>query len=326
MPFTECQLRRGCTSQAGRIRRTGTRRQRQKHLLLPAQIAIRNTTRDRPSGRSFFCFGANTPTPEFCENSRERGPRSPAGTAQGFDPPLGAQQNAAARGGGCAGVGRARRKDGDVPRRARRGRFSPGRGRQGAVPGDAAGASGARRAGAFLPGCGRKPGAGRLARVRRTKAAWWARRRGAGTLPGGGARAVYGGFPGRTRGRRVPGRRYTAGGTGITGAAGFLPGRGGRRRRTGEKRSELRGLCRVTGHRWGCGSGASEKARFRNIRKRFSRGAGFVDSELICPQKLVAMVGVHFRRRRVMNVSRRAGRAKSPAGKQNAIQRKEHTP
>ena len=195
MSFTECQLRRGCTSQAGRVRRTGTRRQRQEHLLLPAQIAIRNTTRDRPSGRSFFVLGLIPPTPEFCENSRERGPRSPAGTAQGFDPPLGAQQNAAARCGGCAGVGRARRKDGGVPRRARRG-LLPGRRGQGAVSGDATGASGARRAGAFLPGCGRKPGAGGLGRVRRTKAAWRARRRGAGTLPGGGARAVYGGFPG----------------------------------------------------------------------------------------------------------------------------------
>ena len=52
-------------------------------------------------------FWGNTPTPEFCENSHERGPRSPAGTAQGFDPPLGAQRNAAARRGGCAGVKRA---------------------------------------------------------------------------------------------------------------------------------------------------------------------------------------------------------------------------
>ena len=42
----------------------------------------------------------------------------------------------------------------------------------------AAGASGARGAGAFLPGGGGKPGAGGLGRVRRTKAAWRARRRG----------------------------------------------------------------------------------------------------------------------------------------------------
>lgn len=160
-----------------------------------------------------------------------------------------------------------------MPRRARRGRFSPGRRGQGAVPGDAAGASGARRAGAFLPGGGRKPGAGGLARVRRTKAAWRARRRGAGTLPGGGARAVYGGFPGRTRGRRVPGRRYTAGGTGITGAAGFLPGRGGRRRRTGEKRSELRGLCRVTGHRWEWRQRRGQKGPFSPYKEAFFAGA-----------------------------------------------------
>lgn len=115
---------------------------------------------------------------------------------------MGAQRNAAARGGDCAGVGRTRRKGDGVPRRAGRGRFSPGRRGQGAVSGDAAAASGARRAGAFLPGGGGKPGAGGLGRVRRTKTAWRARRRWAGVLPGGEARAVYGGFPGRTRGRR----------------------------------------------------------------------------------------------------------------------------
>lgn len=42
-----------------------------------------------------FDFWCDTPTPEFCENSHERGPRSPAGTAQGFDPPLGAHWSAA---------------------------------------------------------------------------------------------------------------------------------------------------------------------------------------------------------------------------------------
>ena len=42
-----------------------------------------------------FDFWCDTPTPEFCENSHERGPRSPAGTAQGFDPPLGAHRSAA---------------------------------------------------------------------------------------------------------------------------------------------------------------------------------------------------------------------------------------
>ena len=56
-----------------------------------------------------------------------------------------------------------RRTGGGVPRRARRGRFSPGRPGQGAVPGGAAGASGARGAGAFLPSSGGKPGAGKTA-------------------------------------------------------------------------------------------------------------------------------------------------------------------
>lgn len=138
-----------------------------------------------------FDFWSNTPTPEFCENSHERGPRSPAGTAQGFDPPLGSRRNAAgaarrlcrsqAGGGALAAVCIGGRSAGVV---------SPGQRGQGAVPGGAAGASGrrggrfrARRAGAFLPGGGGKPGAGGLARVRRTKAAWRARRRGAGEKP-----------------------------------------------------------------------------------------------------------------------------------------------
>ena len=89
-----------------------------------------------------------------------------------------------------------RRTGGGVPRRARRGRFSPGRREQSAVPGSAAGASGARGAGAFLPGSGGKPGAGGIGRVRRTKAAWQARRRRAGTWPGGAARAVCGALRG----------------------------------------------------------------------------------------------------------------------------------
>lgn len=145
---------------------------------------------------------------------------------------MGAQQNTAARCGGCAGVGRARRKDGGVPRRARRGRFSPGRRGQGAVPGDAAGAFGAgsrdvpiRRRVAN----GARAGFGR---VRRTKAACRARRRGAGTLAGrrgaGGIRrlsgadtgkaragaAVYGGRDGYNRGRRASYRNAAGGGAG----------------------------------------------------------------------------------------------------------------
>lgn len=171
-----------------------------------------------------FDFWGNTPTPEFCENSHERGPRSPGGTAEGFDPPLGAQRNAAARGGDCAGVGRTRRKGGGVPRRAGRGRFSPGRRGQGAVSGGTAGAFGAGSRG--VPSGRRAANGARagLGRVGPTKAACRARRRGAGTLSGGGARAVYGGFSGRTRGRRGLGRRYTAGGPGIAGDGGPIAG------------------------------------------------------------------------------------------------------
>ena len=52
------------------------------------QTAVRKRAAD-------FDFLGDTPTPKFCENSHERGPRSPAGTAQGFDPPLGSRRNAA---------------------------------------------------------------------------------------------------------------------------------------------------------------------------------------------------------------------------------------
>lgn len=121
--------------------------------------------------------------------------------------------------------------------------------------------------------------------------------------------AVYGGRDGYNRGRRASYRDAAGGGAGQA--------------KNALSCAACVGL-RATGGNGG--SGAGKKARFRHIRKRFSWGAGFVDSELICPQKLVALVGLLFRRRRVMNVSRRAGRAKSPAGKQNTIRRKEHTP
>ena len=118
------------------------------------QTAVRKRAAD-------FDFLGDTPTPEFCENSRERGPRSPAGTAEGFDPPLGAQRSAAARGGGCAGAGRARRKGDGVPQRAGRGRaFRRGGVRRAAVPGGTAGVFGAE-AGGFSPGGGPPTGRGR---------------------------------------------------------------------------------------------------------------------------------------------------------------------
>ena len=65
------------------------------------QTAVRKRAAD-------FDFWGDTPTPEFCENSHERGPRSPAGTAQGFDPPLGPHRSAAGTARTvCAGVKRA---------------------------------------------------------------------------------------------------------------------------------------------------------------------------------------------------------------------------
>ena len=218
-----------------------------------------------------FDFWGNTPTPEFCENSHERGPRSPAGTAQGFDPPLGAQRNAAARGGGCAGAGWARRKDGGVPRRVGRGRaFRRGGARRAAVPGGTAGVFGAE-AGGFSPGGGPPTGRGRgLAawgpqrpRVGRD-GAWRARFRAAGRGrytaafrggrgEGAGRAALYGGRAG-----------YIRGGGPIAGA---------RRHRTGKKRSELRGLCRVTGHRWEWRQRRGRKGPFSLYKEALFAGA-----------------------------------------------------
>ena len=158
-------------------------------------------------GRLILIFWGDTPTPEFCENSHERGPRSPAGTSQGFDPPLGPHRSAAGTARTvCAGVKRA--------------------------------------------------------------AAHWRR-----CASAGAAQAV---FAGAARARRSAGR--AAGASGARGAGAFLP------------------------------------------------GAALVKSELFCARILVASVGLLFRRRGVMNVSRRAGRAKSPAGKRNDQAKGAHTP
>ena len=181
------------------------------------QTAVRKRAAD-------FDFWGDTPTPEFCENSRERGPRSPAGTAQGFDPPLGAQRNAAARAAAVPEPGGRGEKAAMCFGGADAGWLLPGRRGTGAMPGGTAGAFGAGSRG--VPSGRRAANGARagLGRVGPTKAACRARRRGAGTLSGGGARAVYGGFPGRIRGRRGLGRRYTAGGPGIAGGGGPIAG------------------------------------------------------------------------------------------------------
>ena len=152
-----------------------------------------------------------------------------------------------------------RRTGGGVPRRARRGRFSPGRREQSAVPGGAAGASGARGAGAFLPGGGGKPGAGGIGRVRRTKAAWRARRRGAGTWPGGAARAVFAGAEAGKARRAAGAGRQGRGGCPLPGR---LPVAGARRAAARENGCTQRGLCRVSGHLCDRGGGLAKKPVF----------------------------------------------------------------
>ena len=184
------------------------------------QTAVRKRAAD-------FDFWGDTPTPEFCENSHERGPRSPGGTAEGFDPPLGAQRNAAARGGGCAGAGWARRKDGGVPRRVGRGRAFRRGGVRRALCQAARRAFSARKPGPFRQAAGRQRGAGeawpRGAHKGRVSGATARGGHVSGQRGAGGIRRLSGADAEKAR----AGRRYTAGGPGISGAAGLLPGRGG---------------------------------------------------------------------------------------------------
>lgn len=195
---------------------------------------------------SFFCrifsgvfsfLGGDTPGPEFRENLRERGPRSPANRALGFDPPLGGTRQAARRAGA------------DTPWRGPVG--SPGRRAHpwagGKAPGGAGGClpagtrSGARRR--FPPG--HRRGA-RWAAARRKNGA--ARLSGhAGLVAGAGARA---------------GRSPAAGRRGGTGANGAKSGgaRGRARRR----------LFRRGGYTVG-GGGAAQRGR-RQRRLVLRRG------------------------------------------------------
>ena len=164
---------------------------------------------------AFFDFWGDTPGPEFCGNSRERGPRSPRNRARGFDPPWGT-----GRGVGAAG-----------PRRGRRAFFARGRG----GGGPSGNAPGAGRGGGFPPGEG---GRGRTAARRKTGRRLRGHRGPAagagapgGRLPGGGAggaaRGHTGSNPaGRAQGGKSAGRAGR--GAGFFGAAPIFGG-GGRK-------------------------------------------------------------------------------------------------
>ena len=160
-----------------------------------------------------------------------------------------------------------------MPRRAGRGRFSPGRRGQGAVSGGTAGAFGAGSRG--VPSGRRAANGARagLGRVGPTKAACRARRRGAGTCRAAGRErytaafrggrgegvsraAVYGGRAGYSRGRRAYCRGAAGGGLGRA------------------KNALSCAACvgsRATGGK--DGSSAGEKARFRYIKEALFAGA-----------------------------------------------------
>lgn len=212
------------------------------------QTAVRKRAAD-------FDFLGDTPTPEFCENSRERGPRSPAGTAQGFDPPLGPHRSAA---------GTARTVCAGVKRAAAHWRRCASAGAAQAV---FAGAARARRCagrrGERFRGAGsRSLPSGRRREAGRERA--WPREAHKGRVAGAAARGghVAGrrgagglrGFPGRTRGRRG-GRRARGGKAGAAARC-----RGGGRR--GQNGCTQRGLCRVSGHLCDRGGGRAKKLVF----------------------------------------------------------------
>ena len=160
------------------------------------QTAVRKRAAD-------FDFWGNTPTPEFCENSHERGPRSPAGTAQGFDPPLGATPERGGRGAAAVPESSGRRRTGGgVPRRARRGRRCAGAARARRCVGQRGGRFRGARSRSLPSGRRREAGRGRA----------WPREAHKGRVAGAAARGGhvagrcgtggFRGFPGRTRGRR----------------------------------------------------------------------------------------------------------------------------
>ena len=180
---------------------------------------------------------------------------------------MGAQRNAAARCGGCAGARRVRRKGGGVPRRAGRGRAFSGTAGNGRYAGRHGGRFRRGKPGRSFRAAGRQRGAGGA----------WPRGAHKGRVAGATARG------GRVAGRRGAGgiRRLSGvdAGTARAGAAVYggrgrvWPGRDGRRRGTGKKRSELRGLCRVTGHRWEWRQRRGQKGPFSPYKEAFFAGA-----------------------------------------------------
>ena len=264
MPFTECQLGRRRASQAGRVRRTGTRRQRQEHLLLPAQIAIWDTNRDRPSGRSFFVLGLIPPPLNFAKIHARGGRGLQPEQPKDSIPPWGhsgTQRRGAATVPESGGHGEKAAVCLGGPDRAG---FCRDGGER-ALCRAAQRALSALEAGAFLPGGGPPTGRGR------GLAAWGPQRPRVGRDGAGRARCRA---AGRARCRAAGRGRYTAAfrggrGEGVSRAAVY----GGRRPRTGGKHSELRGLCRVTGHRWEGRQRRGQKGPFSLYKEALFAGA-----------------------------------------------------
>ena len=241
-------------------------------------------------------LGRDTPGPEFRENSRERGPRSPANRARGFDPPWGA--HARRRGGRARAHPGAGRSDpwggGHTPGRTARLRATRAAAFRRAHEAGRGGGFRRAQAGRAMGGGAADKRAGAFGRARRACGG----RGGAGRpFPGGGVAPAAQGRTGPNPAGRAGGR-----GGGFSGGAGTRWAAAGPRSGGGGKGGSFcAGVCRVIAPARG---GGRKKAAFSHIRKRVFRPLFFVGSELFLPENLVLFIGLLFRPRRAMNVSR----------------------
>ena len=129
-------------------------------------------------------------------------------------------------------------------------------------------------------------------------------RRACGGRGGAGRPFPGGGVAPAAQGRTEPNPAGRAGGRGggFSGGAGTRWAAAGPRSGGGGKGGSFcAGVCRVIAPARG---GGRKKAAFSHIRKRVFRPLFFVGSELFLPENLVLFIGLLFRPRRAMNVSR----------------------
>ncbi len=186
---------------------------------------------------------------------------------------MGAQRNAAARAAAVPEPSGRGKKAAMCFGGADAGGLLPGRRGTGAVSGGTAGAFGAGSRGVpsgRRAANGARAGLGRVGPQRPRVGRDGAGRARAGRRGAGGIRRLSGADAGRAR----PGAAVYGGRAGYSrGRRAYCRGGGGRRPRTDGKRSELRGLCRVTGHRWEGRQRRGRKSPFSLYKEAFFAGA-----------------------------------------------------